>query len=86
MVLLYLHWEVVVSVVVLQNVANSLIEHGKERAQGSESGEVHDVLLGEGVLQGTDDQGIRGEVWGEDVSTVRLDLQYRHGNENKKQT
>ena len=37
--------------VVEQDVANHLIEHREEGAQGSQPGEVHDVLLGGRVLE-----------------------------------
>ena len=37
--------------VVVEDVPDHLVEHGEERAESSESGEVHDVLRLMGMLQ-----------------------------------
>ena len=48
-------------VVVEQDVADHLVEHGEERAEGPEPGEVHDVLLSGGVLKALGNQVVRGK-------------------------
>ena len=50
-------------VIVEQDVANHLVEHREERAQGSEPGEVHDVLLGGSVLEAFGNQVVWGKEW-----------------------
>ena len=50
-------------VIVEQDVANHLVEHREEGAQGSEPGEVHDVLLGGSVLEAFGNQVVRGKEW-----------------------
>ena len=59
--LIRLHGEVCVLVVVEQDVADHLVEHGEERAEGPEPGEVHDVLLGGGVLEALGNQVVRSK-------------------------
>ena len=48
-------------VIVEQDVANHLVEHREEGAQGSEPGEVHDVLLGGSVLEAFGNQVVWGK-------------------------
>lgn len=38
------HWEVWVVVVVERHIATGLVQHGEQRAQAAQAGEVHDVL------------------------------------------
>lgn len=73
--LLDLHGEVGVVGVVLGHVAAGLVQHGEERAQAAEAGQVHDVLQLEGVLQGLGDQTVGREVRLHDCGRVPLDLQ-----------
>ena len=61
--LIRLHGEVCMLVVVEQDIANHLVEHREEGAQGSEPGEVHDVLLGGSVLEAFGNQVVRGKEW-----------------------
>ena len=48
---MYLEREVRVELVVVEDVPDHLVEHGEERAESSESGEVHDMLRLMGMLQ-----------------------------------
>lgn len=49
--LVYLHGEVGMVGVVLGHVAASLVQHGEQRAQAAQAGEVHNVLQLESVLK-----------------------------------
>ena len=51
-----------------------VLQHGEERAQAAEAGQVHDVLQLEGVFQGLDDQAIGGEIRLHDCGCIPLDL------------
>lgn len=73
--LLDLHGEVGVVGVVLGHVPAGLVQHGEERAQAAETGQVHDVLQLEGVLQGLGDQAVGREVRLHDCCCIPLDLQ-----------
>ena len=46
----YGHGEVRVSLVVVEDVPDQLIEHGEERVEGMKTSEVHDVIQVLGVL------------------------------------
>lgn len=72
--LLNLHGEVRVVGVVLRHIPTGLVQHGEERAQAAEAGQVHDVLQLEGVFQGLDDQAIGGEIRLHDCGCIPLDL------------
>ena len=62
-------------VVVVDDVAHTLVQHGEERVERPEAGEVHDVLvlLG-GPLQALDHQAVRREVGAKHVGAVHLHL------------
>ena len=64
-------------VVVEQDVANHLVEHGEEGAQGSQPGEVHDVLLGGRVLEALANQIVRGKEWLDYCGHLVLHLELR---------
>ena len=55
---LYLHGEVMCAVVG-QHIAHTLVQHGEERVEGTETGEVHDVLQLLAKLQALDDDAIQ---------------------------
>lgn len=68
------HWEVWVVVVVQRHIATGLVQHGEQRTQAAQAGEVHDVLHLGRMFQGLDDQACRGEVGLQDGRSVALDL------------
>ena len=45
-----LHWEVRVRLVVVEDIADHLVEHGEEGTEGSQSGKVHHVVKGLRIL------------------------------------
>ena len=51
--------------VVVENVANHLVQHGEEGAKGSQTSEVHDVVQVQGVVQAASYQTICCEVGAE---------------------
>ena len=69
-----LHWEVWVLLVILENISDSLVNHGEEWLQCSHTCEIHDVLLLESKLQTLDNQTVGWEVFLNDVNKVTLDL------------
>lgn len=72
--LAYLHWEVWVLLVILENISDTLMNHGEEWLQCSHTCEIHDVLLLESKLQTLDNQTVGWEVFLNDVNKVTLDL------------
>ena len=46
----YLEREVRVELVIVEDIPDHLVEHGEERAEGSQASEVHDVLQTLGIL------------------------------------
>ena len=38
------HWEIGMTVIVVQDITYRLVDHAKERSEGSEPCEIHDVL------------------------------------------
>ncbi|CAN7979471.1 unnamed protein product, partial [Ixodes pacificus] len=63
-----------VCVVVGEDVVSGLVEHGEERPQRPEAGEVHHMLLAGRPVQATHHQSIAAEVWLEDQGHVPLHL------------
>jgi len=63
-----------VGAVIVEHRAHPIIQHRKERTQGSESGEVHDVLQFGGKRQASVHQTVRLEEWLQDGSGVSLGL------------
>jgi hypothetical protein len=61
--------------VVSQDVAHQLIQHGKQSSQSPQAGVIHDVLQLIAVLQALGHQAIRREVRQEDGSTLPLQQQ-----------
>ena len=64
-------------VVVEQDIANHLVEHGEQGAEGSQPGEVHDVLLGGCVLKTLGYQVVRGKEWLDYCRHLVLHLELR---------
>lgn len=60
--------------VVVEDIPDHLVEHGEQGAQGSEPGEVHDVVEALCVLQGPDHQTVGREVLRKIVGTIHLHL------------
>ena len=79
----HLHVKVTVCVVVLDDIAHTLVEHREQGVQGSQASEVHDVLvqLG-GILQAAYYDPVRGEVGAQDIGTVHLDLSKKRKEDN----
>ena len=46
----YGHGEVGVSLVVVEDIPDQLVEHGEERVEGTKTGEIHDVIQVLGIL------------------------------------
>ena len=46
----YGHGEVRVSLVVVEDIPDQLVEHGEERVEGTKASEVHDVIQVLGIL------------------------------------
>ena len=67
--------EVWMSLIVGQDVADGLVDHGEERAKSTQSGVVHNVLLNFCELQRLHDNTVRREVGSENSGTVTLHLQ-----------
>lgn len=61
-------------VVVECHIATGLVQHGEQRTQAAQAGEVHDVLHLGRMFQGLDDQACGGEVGLQDRCSVALDL------------
>ena len=61
-------------VVVGEHVAHALVDHGEEGAEGSQAGEVHDVLQLLPELQAADHQPVRREVRSKKVGRIALHL------------
>lgn len=70
----HLHWEVRVSLVVLEHVPDELVYHGEEGIQGPPSSELHDVVQSLGILECLHHQAPRSKLLGNNVSTVPLNL------------
>ena len=49
----YRHGEVRVSLVVVEDIPDQLVEHGEERVEGTKASEVHDVIQVLGILKGS---------------------------------
>ena len=70
----HLEGEVGMELIVIENVADHLVEHGEERAQGSQSCEVHDMVQTLGILQAACHESIGCEIRAQQICTVSLDL------------
>lgn len=62
------------SLVVVEDIADHLVEHGEESVEGSQASEVHDVVQLLCMHEGLHNQPARGKVSRQQVGTVRLDL------------
>ena len=62
------------SLVVVEDVPDQLVEHGEERVEGTKASEVHDVIQVLGILQGPHYQTIGVEVLRQQVCHITLDL------------
>ena len=60
--------------VVVHDITNHLVEHGEERVEGAETGEVHDVVQLLCVHKGLDYQASGRKMLAQQVCTVRLHL------------
>lgn len=60
--------------VVSQDVANCLVNHGEKSSQGSQSGIIHDVIKVSAIFQAFVHQAIRSKVWLHDGGAISLDL------------
>ena len=60
--------------VVVDDVADHLVEHGEEGVEGPQASEVHDVVQPLSILQRLHHQPIRGKVGAEQVGTIVLNL------------
>ena len=62
------------SAVVGQHVAHTLIEHGEERVECTETSKVHDVLQCLAKLQALDDDAIQWEERDQNTGCITLNL------------
>ena len=60
--------------VVVEDVANALVEHGEEGGEGSETCEVHDVVQINSMLETAIDQSIQGKERLQHGCHITLDL------------
>ena len=63
------------TVVVVEDITNRLVQHGKQRTQSAESSEIHYVFQVDcGVFQSSRDHAIRRKIELQDISHITLDL------------
>ena len=47
----HLKWEVGVELIVVEDITDHLVQHGEQRAKGSQTSKVHDVIQALSVLE-----------------------------------
>ena len=77
----YWHGEVRVSLVVIKDIPDKLVEHGKERVEGTQASKVHDVVQVLSILEGPHYKTIGVKVLRQQVCYIILDLRGEGGRE-----
>ena len=62
------------SLVVIKDIPDKLVEHGEERVEGTQASEVHDVVQVLSILEGPHYKTIGVKVLREQVCYITLDL------------
>ena len=71
-----LHWEIIMRMIVLMNVPNCLLDHGKKWSECSQTSEIHNMLQSGSIFQRSFDQAIRGEKGHHWSCCISLDFDY----------
>ena len=71
-----LHWEVIMRMIVLVDVTDCLLDHGKKWSECSQTGEIHNMLQSWSIFQRSFDQAIRREKWHHWSCCISLDFDY----------